>query len=77
MSHFYAEIQGNRGLASRQGSKNSGIWGHIRGWNSGIEVRGYVNEFGQDVFEVYQTGGSNGCTSDRHITTLVNQGQGD
>lgn len=27
MSHFYGEVQGNRGWASRGGSSNSGIMG--------------------------------------------------
>ena len=58
MSNFYAEIKGNRGPTSRGGSKQSGIWGHIRGWNLGIKVYGYVDENGKDCFTVYKTGGS-------------------
>ncbi len=38
MSRFYADIQGNRGRATRCGSKGSGISGHIRGWNTGCRV---------------------------------------
>ena len=33
MAQFYASIQGNRGEATRMGTKASGIEGHIRGWN--------------------------------------------
>ena len=38
MSRFYGEVKGNRGKTSRCGSKASGIWGHIRGWNLGVFV---------------------------------------
>ena len=51
MSHFYANIQGNRGEATRGGSKDSGIDGHIRGWNSGAKVICEVNDKDQDVVE--------------------------
>lgn len=73
MSHFYAEIQGNRGLASRQGTANSGIWGHIRGWNCGIEVRGIINEDGEDEFLVYATRGSNGFGRDTLIASITKE----
>ena len=58
MSQFYARIQGNRGMATRQGTKKSGIRGHISGWNIGIDVEGYVDENGKDHFIVRKTGGS-------------------
>ena len=59
MARFYASIQGNRGEATRMGTKTSGIGGHIRGWNVGarIEIRHVA---GKDVVQVYRTGGSNG-----------------
>ena len=57
MAQFYASIQGNRGEATRMGTKASGINGHIRGWNVGAEVFiTHVN--GVDVVEVFRTGGS-------------------
>ena len=60
MSHFYAGIQGNRGEATRGGSKDSGISGHIRGWSIGARVAIYHNEeTGKDIVQVYRTGGSN------------------
>jgi hypothetical protein len=65
MSRFYGSIQGNRGEATRQGSANSGISCHVRGWDIGIEVRGYVNEEGADEFRVFITGGSNRRMSDK------------
>lgn len=59
MAQFYADIQGNRGEATRAGSKASGISGHIRGWHVGafVDVR---HEDGHDVVRVYRTGGSGG-----------------
>lgn len=60
MAQFYAEIQGNRGLASRMGTKNSGIWGHIRGWHLGVRVSGGCTDDGEDYFDVDLTSGSTG-----------------
>lgn len=60
MAHFYASIQGNRSERTAMGTKNSGIEGHIRGWNIGGRV--YVShnqETGQDEVTVYITAGSN------------------
>lgn len=59
MSHFYASIQGNKGRATRCGSKSSGMLAHIRGWDIGVYVELKVNERGQDEIELYLTGGSN------------------
>ena len=58
MAHFYASIQGNRGEATRMGTKKSGINGHIRGWISGASVSCFVNSEGLDVVEVRLTNGS-------------------
>ncbi len=61
MSHFYADIQGNRGEATRGGTKGSGISGHIRGWGIGASVECYYDdESGKDIVRVFKTGGSNG-----------------
>lgn len=61
MAHFYADIQGGRGQATKIGHKSTGIAGHIRGWESGIQVKArYDQEKDSNIFEVYQTGGSNG-----------------
>lgn len=73
MSQFYASITGrpNKSTATRQGHKTTGIYGHIRGWNIGIEVIGrFDKETGKDVFEVYQTGGSNGTTAKKLLTEV-------
>ena len=71
MAQFYAEIQGNRGSVTRGGSKDSGIQGHIRGWNSGIRVEGHHEEDIGDIFLVYSTSGSNETTRDMLIGKLV------
>ena len=60
MAHFYASIQGNRGEATRMGTPNSGIEGHIRGWNIGCSVRCFVGTDGVDRVRVSITSGSNG-----------------
>lgn len=58
MSRFYGEVKGSRGKASRMGGVGSGFWGHIRGWNVGVEVDCRVNDDGEDEFTVWKTGGS-------------------
>ena len=61
MAQYYADIQGSRGAATRMGTKNSGMGGHIRGWNVGARVwMGYNEETEQDECTVSITGGSNG-----------------
>lgn len=70
MARFYSEIQGNRGEATRMGTADSGIRGHIRGWRTGIRVCGGTDKDGEDVFYVYATGGSTGRTPDVLIATV-------
>lgn len=72
MSHFYAQMQGARGMASRCGSKGSGHWCHIRGWNGGVEVKAHYREMdGSDLFTVWLTSGSNGGASDQYLGVLI------
>ena len=61
MSRFYASIEGQaKTQATRQGSKNSGITGHIRGWDLGIKVEGKSDRTDNlDTFNIWITGGSN------------------
>ena len=58
MSHFYASIQGSKGEVTRQGTKSSGIDGHIRGWEFGVRVQIYVNDDGEDEVHITITDGS-------------------
>ena len=66
---FYASIQGNRGEATRMGGKESGIRGHIRGWEVGARVYAYVNGKGEDEVRIYLTSGSNSRKVDKLIGT--------
>ena len=36
MSHFYGTVQGNRGEATRGGSKNSGLITHTASWSGSV-----------------------------------------
>jgi hypothetical protein len=59
MAQFMGTVRGNRGKISRLGSKSSGLRTTCNGWSKGIEV--FAEHFnGRDVFEVFETGGSNG-----------------
>ena len=72
MSQFYASIQGNRGEATRGGSKASGIDGHIRGWNIGARVMvRYDKKTDKDVVSIYKTTGSGGSGREEHIATFT------
>lgn len=44
MSHFYGTLQGNRGEASRGGSKDSGITSYTASWRGAVRVRLYVKD---------------------------------
>lgn len=72
MARFRAEIGGNRGECSRLGSKQSGIVAKVNGWHKGIIVVGKVNADGEDVFTVWETGGSNGGDS-KIIATIIDK----
>ena len=49
MSRFYGSVKGNRGEATRGGSKYSGYTSYCAGWGGGIEVRlWYDPEEGKD-----------------------------
>ena len=64
MAQFYADIQGNRGEATRMGTKASGMDSHIRGWHTGAKVVCHYDEdTGKDIVRVYKTGGSSGRSS--------------
>ena len=73
MAHFYGQLQGSRGEATRCGNKNEGIRGHIRGWDVGVRVEGYYDDELGDFFNVYVTSGSNGGRSDKHMAQVCIQ----
>ena len=72
MAHYRATIQGQRGEASRLGTKQSGIRAHVNGWDIGVYVS-IQHIQGHDVVYVSLTHGSHGG-EDTHIGTykLVN-----
>jgi hypothetical protein len=71
MVHFYGGVRGNRGAATRLGSKLSGMSTFANGWTTGAEVElSHVD--GEDVVRVYRTGGSNALGS----RTLIAQWKG-
>jgi hypothetical protein len=61
MSHFYSEISGNRGPATRAGTKSSGVSAYVQSWTGRIESRMYCDELdGQDRGYVVLTSGPKG-----------------
>jgi hypothetical protein len=69
MAQFYGEMQGSKGPASRMGSKQSGLQAHIRGWTVGVAVE-CQHVGGEDVIDVYFTGGS-GAPSRRKLIARI------
>ena len=57
MAQFRAVIQGQKGEASRLGSKKSGMCADVDGWNAGVSVRAFHLD-GKDGFRVSMTSGS-------------------
>jgi hypothetical protein len=75
MAQYHAKIKGNRGEASRLGSKESGISALINGWNIGIGVdMFYDDDLEQDKIVVYKTYGSNKTGKDELLMTVYENG---
>lgn len=71
MAQFRGTIQGQKGEASRLGSKQSGFCATVDGWDAGIYVEARWDQtLGMDVFSVYATGGSNSRGGSRLIFEL-------
>jgi hypothetical protein len=58
MAQFRATIQGNRGQASRLGTKSTGLVVTANGWDTGVRVE-LSHRMGVDHVLIYRTGGSN------------------
>lgn len=71
MARFRAEMQGNRGEASRLGSTSSGIVATVNGWNDGVKVIASVDREGHDTLSVYATGGSNARLALQYVGTMI------
>jgi hypothetical protein len=74
MSQFYATIQGSRSERTCQGTKNSGLWGHIRGWDIGAHVD-VIHVGGEDIVKVNITRGSNGGGIERRLGSFKLKGE--
>jgi hypothetical protein len=68
MARFYAEIQGNRGEATRMGTAESGMRSHIRGWHNGAAVGMRANG-DVDYCDISLTSGSSGYASQHALST--------
>jgi len=73
MAQFRAIIKGQRGEASRLGSKNSGMHVECNGWSKGITVRA-THENGKDYFQVYVTNGSSASRKETLVLTITENG---
>ena len=54
MSHFYGTVQGNRGEASRGGSKASGMETYCASWSGAVRCYAYEKD-GVDMVRVERT----------------------
>jgi len=70
MAQFMAEVEGNKGRVHRLGSKNSGAWGHVRGWGVGARVE-VDHRDGADFVTVYRTSGSSKAGNDIKIAEFT------
>ena len=48
MAHFYGTLQGNRGEATRAGSKMSGMTTVCASWSGAVQCQAFVNDDGED-----------------------------
>lgn len=72
MAQFYADIKGNRGMATRMGTKKSGLNGHIRGWDIGARVyMNYNEQTQQDECTIHLTSGSTGRKNTKPLGTFT------
>ena len=71
MARFKGKVVGMKGEASRLGSEKNGLDVHADGWASGVHVRAFVNDEGQDCFDVFLTGGSKGWVDRELVATVV------
>lgn len=72
MAHFRAIIQGQRGEASRLGSKKSGLTGEVAGWTAGVRLSAHAGEEGDTIQVIADAG--NGSTYRREYLGDVKAG---
>ena len=76
MSHFYGDLRGSRGEATRCGTRASGISSHPRGWRVGVRVEGRDGGGNYDVFDVELTRGSNDSDTRQPLATVHTDSNG-
>ena len=60
MSKMYASITADASKTEATKRAHKFANAHVRGWDIGVEINAYTTDEGKQVFEVYQTSGSNG-----------------
>lgn len=75
MSRFYGNLQGDKGEATRCGHKT--ITSHVRGWDFGVRVTGYINNDGEDCFDIVLTSGSNGDGENKFLGNFTRKDLGE
>ena len=76
MGHFRGTIEGQRGPASRLGSKDTGLVVTCRGWDSGVDVEALHNEREKrDEFRIILNAGNGYHDSQRRVlgTLYINK----
>ena len=75
MSRFYGTVSAGKTSASRQGTTETGLIGHTRGYDVGAEVWAHQHREGEhDVIEVAMTGGTNGSRQDARDLLTIEEG---
>ena len=78
MSHFYGSMTGSaKTVATRCGTKSSGISAHTRGWDCGIATEAHYREDGKEIHTVAITGGSNATRPVRTLADIVYDSKSD
>jgi hypothetical protein len=69
MSRLYASIDSDARKTQATSRGNKEISAHVRGWDSGVRISAWIED-GQDVFGVYETGGSNDPANHRLLAVI-------
>ncbi len=78
MAQFYAGIKGNRGNATRLGTKVSGMDVFGNGWEIGVKANLTHNKTtGRDEIQIYLTKGSNRALSSSVLLWQWNEEEAD
>lgn len=77
MTQYMGTVNGNRGVASRLGTKSSGLLTKCNGWNLGATCRIVHNETMQrDEISVFITTGTNGRGVSKFLGTFSVNSEG-